>query len=751
MSKIVKPIPHTVDLNEPVKKTYIDTLLATEDNLAHRFDITLIQGVPSDAAVTAYFIRYSDNVTVPIKNGAVNGNVASVTLSKVCYNKPGQFAIIIKVTADGVTNTVFYGEGTIFASTTDIIVDEENVIPSLADLLAQIAAMETATANAKAEAANAKEQAQEAEEATRAISGWVNATATARSVDPDEEANLNLNIDENGNHMEFMIPRGQPGVQVSSDEPTNPNVTVWIKPDGMVDENGNVVDLAPVYSEIDELKDVKASVIMDTSAKAASHELHAQDGRLSVTLYGATTETGRGEKSPDNPYTISGVDAAWIHAGSRNLFSTGWEQGTINASGVENDASTEIRTKSIIPVMPGVPYALWRSVVGGSVKMRGYSSDGTYIGSGKSVYTYLDGSSASNPMGTTVYSTVLKFLPGVYGIRFCDPSNDLSTQWTMVQGETPLTAYEPYNANVINAPLLPDGAPLIGNGTVCDTIEPEIEPNVLSGCDKKIVRVDAPYNSTINACIFSSSALTDAIPVASNSQIGTIFCNAAPTNSASNINSGQCGIGYTTAGVIYLKIDGLNSKAEYEEYFAANPLTVYYKSTDYTPENDLRVCKVERNWKTVTLDGSADENYVISGNSRKFAEINLGESVSASSMRTNYLNYETISLAGTNTTPAFYSYSSSGVSWVRLILPDGASDTVETTRAYLQENPLKVVALLSAAQTYMTDPLPLRKPSGMEAVTVTGSGETAVTYPHDTKHYIDSKISELVTLALANQ
>lgn len=158
---IVKALPYRVDMAEPVKKTYLDTLFATQDNEAHRFDISLCRDktaleMPSGAAVSAYFIRYSDNATI-ILNGDMSGNVASVTLKKSCYNKSGQFALIIKVTAGGVISTVFYGEGTIFASSTDTILDEENMIPSLSDLLAQIATMEAATNDAKeaTDAANA--------------------------------------------------------------------------------------------------------------------------------------------------------------------------------------------------------------------------------------------------------------------------------------------------------------------------------------------------------------------------------------------------------------------------------------------------------------------------------------------------------------------------------------------------------------------------------------------------------------------
>ena len=217
MSTIVKHIPHTVDLNEPVKKTYIDTLLATEDNLAHCFDITLKQGMPSGAAVTAYFIRYSDNATISL-TGTANGNVASVTLNKSCYNKAGQYAVIIKVVADGVTNTVFYGEGTIFTSMTDTILDPENVIPSLSDLLAQIAAMEAATAASKTATTNAKTATTRANNAAAKIEGM-----TASAVHA-ENANVTVSEVNGVKHFAFELPRGEKGEK--GDPGTIENVTI---------------------------------------------------------------------------------------------------------------------------------------------------------------------------------------------------------------------------------------------------------------------------------------------------------------------------------------------------------------------------------------------------------------------------------------------------------------------------------------------------------------------------------------------
>ena len=159
---IVKVLPYSADLAKPLKKTYLDTLLVTKDNEAHRFEITLFKNkaqmtLPSGTAMNAYFIRYSDNATITL-DGEISGNVISVTLKKPCYSKCGQFAVIIKVTDGDVISTAFYGEGTMLVSVTDTILDEENVVPSISDLLAQIAVMEAGTKAAN-EAANAANEA----------------------------------------------------------------------------------------------------------------------------------------------------------------------------------------------------------------------------------------------------------------------------------------------------------------------------------------------------------------------------------------------------------------------------------------------------------------------------------------------------------------------------------------------------------------------------------------------------------------
>lgn len=209
MSAIVKHMPYPVHLDGAIKKTFINTIFATDDNLSHSFDIALHRDnekvtIPDGATVTGYFIRYSDNATVML-DGTASGNVVSVALTRACYNKPGQFALVIKVTADGIISTVFYGEGTIYISSTDIIVDEEHIIPSLEDLLAQIADMERVTADANTATDNANTAAQNANTAAGRIDGL-----TVSAMDGDA-VDAQITEEEGGYHIGFTLRRGEQG------------------------------------------------------------------------------------------------------------------------------------------------------------------------------------------------------------------------------------------------------------------------------------------------------------------------------------------------------------------------------------------------------------------------------------------------------------------------------------------------------------------------------------------------------------
>jgi hypothetical protein len=230
MSDIAQKLRYAVDLYKPVKKTYIDTLFATNDSDAHTFEIDMYadgktHALPDTAAAKAYFIRYCDNTTI-LLDGSVSGNVISVTLKSACYNKPGQFALVIKAVTGTPKSTVFYGEGAIYTSSTDRILDDEHIIPSLDDLLAQIDAMEAATAaantatgnantaagDANTAAGQANTAAETANTAAQGASGWANATMTATGLAAGSAPTATVTTASDGHKVITLgIPRGDTG------------------------------------------------------------------------------------------------------------------------------------------------------------------------------------------------------------------------------------------------------------------------------------------------------------------------------------------------------------------------------------------------------------------------------------------------------------------------------------------------------------------------------------------------------------
>lgn len=162
---IVTELRYTANLDKGVTMTPIAQSFLGGDREAHRFVIDCYRLNNREAVdlsgvgVTGYFLR-ADGVTIPIV-GETDGNKASVLLPAACYAVMGRFSLVIKLSLDDGTadsiSTVFWGEGAVSRSRTDVVIDPDSVIPSLEELLAQIAAMEIATGNANraAEAANA--------------------------------------------------------------------------------------------------------------------------------------------------------------------------------------------------------------------------------------------------------------------------------------------------------------------------------------------------------------------------------------------------------------------------------------------------------------------------------------------------------------------------------------------------------------------------------------------------------------------
>lgn len=197
------------DLDKGIKKVYLNTLFVTEDSGAHQFEVQVERNGAAvqltGARVRGYFIRFNPSAkdeTVIIddpKYVKISGNVVSVTLSPACYTQSKQFAIVIKVMADGEEGTVFYGEGGMSINRSDVIVDDAERIPSLDEILAMIDEIEQAT--------------KEAQEAVETAGVWANATTSVTTLAPGSAATVNVR-DVNGvRTIAFGIPQGIQGIQ----------------------------------------------------------------------------------------------------------------------------------------------------------------------------------------------------------------------------------------------------------------------------------------------------------------------------------------------------------------------------------------------------------------------------------------------------------------------------------------------------------------------------------------------------------
>lgn len=479
-------------------------------------------------------------------------------------------------------------------------------------------------------------------------------------------------------------------------------------------------------------KDMKADAIMDTSARAASHSLHAQDGRMHVTLYGATTETGTGDKSPENPYTISGVGAADIHVGGKNLI-PGWVDGHIGSTtGIFFDSSYPAVRTDHIPIQPGKPYTF------SGQPTDVFNMIALYDAEKKFVRRTTGGTTSprvlkANETAGCYYAAIAQYLP--------DASTTGTPNTTTAQFEsgTDATPYEPYNANTYALPLLPDNSPLMGNGTVNDTVEND----VASGCDVCITfnSADGWKNRNADAANVFSYSLKTPIDLTYSDTLATdrllVAYASGVKDAAYDRLTAYRATSSTSATMIYLRPTGLTTLDELNARLAANPLKIFYRSTEYTPDRELRVAQVVRRCKRVTVTSVTGEHASHPG---LFA-MKIASNDYANSTPDDSCNIFAVSGEKWSTLPdlhvRYITWADARFKWVEM------AGNIDGVNAYLAEHPLEITLPLKNPEIYVTDAVEARKPSGIMPVTVTGTGETSVTYPHDTKHYTDSQHDSL--------
>lgn len=190
-------IRRAVDLQEDSPPAERLRALATlSSRQAHDFVIVVLDGgKPADLTGMQPWLSMilPGRASLQKQVGSVQANVVSVTLPKIGYAERGDVSIILSLMdEDGQTQIPLYGcVMRVMEDSTDTIIDEEKVIPSLAELLAQFDACKAAASAANTAAGKA-----------------ISAASGAQKVANDVQKKL-----DNGEFVGAQGPKGDTGAQ----------------------------------------------------------------------------------------------------------------------------------------------------------------------------------------------------------------------------------------------------------------------------------------------------------------------------------------------------------------------------------------------------------------------------------------------------------------------------------------------------------------------------------------------------------
>ena len=188
-------IRRAVDLQEdspPVER--LRALATLSSRQAHDFVIVVLDGgKPADLTGMQPWLSMilPGRASLQKQVGSVQANVVSVTLPKTGYAERGDVSIVLSLMdEDGQTQIPLYGcVIRVMEDSTDTIIDEEKVIPSLAELLAQFDACKAAAGAANTAAGKA-----------------ISAASGAQKVANDVQKKL-----DNGEFVGAQGPKGEKG------------------------------------------------------------------------------------------------------------------------------------------------------------------------------------------------------------------------------------------------------------------------------------------------------------------------------------------------------------------------------------------------------------------------------------------------------------------------------------------------------------------------------------------------------------
>lgn len=331
---------------------------------------------------------------------------------------------------------------------------------------------------------------------------------------------------------------------------------------------------------------------------AASVTIKARGDRIAgLTMAGKTTQEGTGDPSPDNIRMISGVgmyDQCVVLDGSEKwIHQTGWRNSLLFYSGSLLPADSDAINADSVAVASSNRY----SVKAASVLARNANTEGFGL-VGRAVYLAING--ITTEVDLKEYLTVH---PLTIWYRSVDYAKSTGPFYAVVE-----LSQDPYRAVgfELNAPLF-DGDSLKVGGK--------------SGFDKMVV-VDGSkdFGTTPTSSGTQRLILTRYIPMkniqapATNYVVGEIASSQYPARTAGETYSSVMGISVEgagqSAGGVFVYDPDIQTNEAAKAYFQSHPLTIFYKSVNYTEENDIPVALESHVKKLKLFDGTEAFNYV---------------------------------------------------------------------------------------------------------------------------------------------
>ena len=376
-------------------------------------------------------------------------------------------------------------------------------------------------------------------------------------------------------------------------------------------------DKAAVYDR-DTADSRFAGVLSGTASGpvAALEDVSPTGALRRAAVLGATAETGEGDKSPDNPYTLAGVQPTKVTVCGRNL-----------AANPRFNAADQFSpcVYADCELQPNTKYTISLYVPAGEAY---YTNENLFV---KVVYLPVSNGGIYSAVVTTK-PTISNTDPKQYaagkgwillkvqsGTTASGNARDLQIEF----GDT-ATPYEPYTGQTITLPAL---EPLYGDGTVND------EYDAVSGVETrrwKRVVFDGTEAWAVSATGTAgkyrvSLSIEDILPTATFSQASSCRCSHYATISADNTYHLQVGISanYGTSHGIFIYDDAYDVQdvTRWKAYLAAQatagtPVTVVYQLdepviTQHDPARILPpapVCRVFADAGTVEAGYNRDVN-----------------------------------------------------------------------------------------------------------------------------------------------